>query len=299
MYATDGHWCRLGAIPIGRLVSHGVRFRSRLRSSRKRRGTERTVDRGVPSDFRIHVLLRAFGSEVSLGSACQTRGLPRHTARYPKKRCGSGAARPGQWMISKAHRRSGAGTQAHRDGIVRTPLKLRNCAGSAAQRRTERSSHSPCTVPANTSAHGYTTKREREKAPIAADLKGVLRGKSWRGEETFALAADVSEAHRQVPIHDRDWHLRCCEVLLGGESTVESFGIAPTSIFCSLFGVSPWASLPVLMMESGRAHGYSWWRTTFASRRMENGTVRHFFFVLCAIAVVPSRAKTSRGDLVT
>ena len=43
--------------------------------------------------------------------------------------------------------------------------------------------------------------RDQERSPIAADLKRAMREKAARGERTFALTADVKEAHRQIPIH--------------------------------------------------------------------------------------------------
>ena len=57
-----------------------------------------------------------------------------------------------------------------------------------------------------------TRLRDQERAPIAADLKRSMREKSRIGELTFALSADVTEAHRQVPIHPDDWHLLGCQV---------------------------------------------------------------------------------------
>ena len=37
--------------------------------------------------------------------------------------------------------------------------------------------------------------------------------KSQVEEKTFALTADVSEAHRQIPIAPQDWHLLGCRFL--------------------------------------------------------------------------------------
>ena len=45
-----------------------------------------------------------------------------------------------------------------------------------------------------------TCTRDQERAPIAADLKRVMRKKARQGEKTFALSVDVAEAHRQIPI---------------------------------------------------------------------------------------------------
>ena len=42
--------------------------------------------------------------------------------------------------------------------------------------------------------------RDQERSPIAADIKRILREKNRAGLRTFALTADVAEAHRQVPI---------------------------------------------------------------------------------------------------
>ena len=60
-----------------------------------------------------------------------------------------------------------------------------------------------------------TRLRDQERAPIAADLKRTMREKAKLDELTFALSADVSEAHRQVPIHPEDWHLLVCQVVSG------------------------------------------------------------------------------------
>ena len=51
-----------------------------------------------------------------------------------------------------------------------------------------------------------TRVRDQERGPIAADLKRLMREESKMGEPTFALTADVTEAHRQIPIAEQDWH---------------------------------------------------------------------------------------------
>ena len=58
--------------------------------------------------------------------------------------------------------------------------------------------------------------RDQERSPIAGDLKRLMREKSQRGRITFALTADEAEAHRQVPIDPRDWHMLGCQVEPGG-----------------------------------------------------------------------------------
>ena len=78
--------------------------------------------------------------------------------------------------------------------------------------------------------------RDQERAPVAADLKRVMREKARVGEKTFAFTADVAEAHRQNPIHPRDWHLLGCQVEVGGDvyiNKVGTFGVASASHYWS------------------------------------------------------------------
>ena len=86
------------------------------------------------------------------------------------------------------------------------------------------------------SVNSRTRIRDQERAPIAADLKRTMREKAKVDELTFALSADVTEAHRQVPIHPDDWHLLGCQVILGGDvfvNTVGTFGVASASYYWS------------------------------------------------------------------
>ena len=81
-----------------------------------------------------------------------------------------------------------------------------------------------------------TRLRDQERAPVAADLKRAMREKANMDEMTFALSADVAEAHRQVPVHPDDWHFLCCQVVPGAEvfvNTVGTFGITSASCYWS------------------------------------------------------------------
>ena len=81
-----------------------------------------------------------------------------------------------------------------------------------------------------------TRLRDQERAPIAADLKRTTREKAKLDELTFALSADVSEAHRQAPIHPDDWHLLGCQVISGREVFINTGGtlsIASASYYWS------------------------------------------------------------------
>ena len=50
----------------------------------------------------------------------------------------------------------------------------------------------------------------KSEGPVAADLKRSMREKATGGICTFALTADVSEAHQQIPSAKCAWHLLGC-----------------------------------------------------------------------------------------
>ena len=81
-----------------------------------------------------------------------------------------------------------------------------------------------------------TRLRDQERAPIAADLKRSMREKAKVDERTFALTADVIEAHRQVPVHP---HLLGCQVCF--VNTVGTLGIASASYYWSRVAAPLWA----------------------------------------------------------
>ena len=130
--------------------------------------------------------------------------------------------------------------------------------------------------------------RDQERSPVASDLKHTMRKKAALDEATFALTADVSEAHRQIPIHPCDWrrlHQYCryvwCSVCL--LLSVAGVGCAGTTYTVSC-----------LEQSAHLAHG--------GGRRLPPGgqeyrTALIAFFVLCSTVIVPlSWAKTAGGD---
>ena len=83
--------------------------------------------------------------------------------------------------------------------------------------------------------------RDQERSPVASNLKRFMREKARRGEQTFSLTADVTEAHRQVPVDKGDCHLLGCQVEAGGDvyiDTVGTFDIASASYSWSRFAGS-------------------------------------------------------------
>ena len=128
-----------------------------------------------------------------------------------------------------------------------------------------------------------------------------MREKSRIGELTFALSADVTEAHRQVPIHPDDWHLLGCQVSPGGDvfvNTVGTFGIASAS-----YDWSQVAAAVGRLVHYLSAHTSTSWHMLVADDYLlESGGTEYrtgllLFFVLCAVVGVPlSWHKTCGGD---
>ena len=144
-----------------------------------------------------------------------------------------------------------------------------------------------------------TRLRDQERAPIAADLKRSMREKSRTGELTFALSADVTEVHGQVPI--QHWHLLGCQVSPGGDvfvNTVGTFGIASASYYWSQVA----AAIGRLVQYLSAYTSTSWHMLVADDYLLESGGPEYrigllFFFVLCAVVGVPlSWHKTCGGD---
>ena len=147
-----------------------------------------------------------------------------------------------------------------------------------------------------------TRLRDQGRAPIAADLKRSMREKAKLDELTFALSADVSEAHRQVPIHPDDWHLLECQVISGGEvfiNTVGTFGIASASYYWSRVAGAVGRLAQYLIGSAAT----TWHMSVADDYLLECGGAAYrrgllTFFVLCAVLGVPlSWHKTSCGDV--
>ena len=138
--------------------------------------------------------------------------------------------------------------------------------------------------------------RDQERSPTAADIKRILREKSRTGLRTFALTADVAEAHRQVPTDRRDWHLLGSQVL----NFVGTFGVASASYCWSRVG----AALGRLTHYLSGNTAQSWHLLVADDFHLDAGGGGHreallSFFILCALSGVPlSWSKTAGGDTV-
>ena len=146
--------------------------------------------------------------------------------------------------------------------------------------------------------------RDQERSPVAADLKRVMREKARLGQRTFALTADVAEAHRQIPIHPRDWHLLGCQIEAGGDvyiNKVGTFGVASASYYWSRAA----SALGRLTQYITGRTANTWHQLVADDFHLEASGTEYrtaliSFFVLCATAGVPlSWGKTAGGDKVT
>ena len=153
------------------------------------------------------------------------------------------------------------------------------------------------------SVNTRTRIRDQKRAPIAADIKRSMREKSEQEEKTFALTADVSEAHRQIPIAPEDWHLLACQVEQGSTvyvNTVGTFGMASASYYWSRV-----AGALGRLSQYLAGHRASTWHMLVADDfHLEAGGPSYrpaliVFFALCAVCGVPlSWNKTAGGDTV-
>ena len=142
---------------------------------------------------------------------------------------------------------------------------------------------------------------DQERAPIASDLKRALREKAKLGELTFALGADISEAHRQVPIHPEDWHYLRCQVNEGSDvfiHTVGTFGISSASYYWSRVA----GSIGRLSQYLAGDLCTTWHMLVADDFMLECGGPEYrmglvVFFVLCLTCGIPlSWGKTAGGD---
>ena len=139
-----------------------------------------------------------------------------------------------------------------------------------------------------------TRLRDQERSPISSDIKRAMREKASRG---------LKEAHRQIPIDPRDWHLLGCQVDRGADvfvDTVGTFGITSASYY--------W---PRVSSAVGRLTQYpasdqaeTWHMVVAGDFRLVAGGAHYrlpliVFFVVCSTVGVPlSWHKTAVGDTV-
>ena len=133
------------------------------------------------------------------------------------------------------------------------------------------------------SVNSRTKLRDQGRAPIAADLMRAMREKAKRDELTFALTADVTEAHRQVPIHPDDWHYLGCRVVPGGEvfvNTVGTFGVASASCYWPESLLQLVAFLSTFLLTPA-PRGTCWLPTTSSSSAVDQIIAADF--ILCVM----------------
>ena len=149
-----------------------------------------------------------------------------------------------------------------------------------------------------------TRVRDQERGPIAADIKRVLREKARMKHPSFALTADVTEAHRQVPIDPRDWHYLGAQVHPGGwvyVNKVGTFGVASASYWWSRV-----AGAIGRIAQYVPAHSAHTWHLLVADDYQLDSSGPAYreaiisFFVVCSLVGVPlSWSKTAGGDVIS
>ena len=95
--------------------------------------------------------------------------------------------------------------------------------------------------------NGAIRVRDQDESPTASDIHAVLNAEVEEGgPRTFALAFDVSKAHRRIPVDERDWGLQACSLIPRGTApeeadevfvnTVGTYGIGSASYWWNRFG---------------------------------------------------------------
>ena len=122
-------------------------------------------------------------------------------------------------------------------------------------------------------------------------------------ERTFALTADVAEAHRQVPVDPLDWHYLGAQISPSDVvflNTAGTFGISSASYYWSRVG----SALGRLSQYISGHTAHTWHLLVADDFHLEAGGVGYrealmTFFPLCHAAGVPlSWPKTAGGDSV-
>ena len=135
------------------------------------------------------------------------------------------------------------------------------------------------------SVNKRTRIRDQERAPIAADLKRSMREKAREGLTTFAPTADVSEAHRQVPIDERDWHLLGCQVAEGQEVYVNTVGTFWSGFrFLPLVACCLCHRSALTVLRGGTAR--TWHMLVADDSLLEAGGPEYAHGILCALCSV-------------
>ena len=105
-----------------------------------------------------------------------------------------------------------------------------------------------------------------------------MREKSRVCVPTFALTADVSEAHRQIPIAEQDWHLLGCEVVPSGSWWVQSSLTQWVRLASRQNPSAGHVSLrPSVVSLARLKRGTCWWLTTTIWMRAAQTTEQHCF----------------------
>ena len=115
------------------------------------------------------------------------------------------------------------------------------------------------------SVNRRTRIRDQERSRIAADIKKLLREKSTMSERTFALTADVSEVHRQVPIDPLDWPCPGAQVSPGDVVQYQHSGHVRDRVSLLLLVPGRHSLGPTLPVNCGSCSAYILWNGDVAT----------------------------------
>ena len=144
-----------------------------------------------------------------------------------------------------------------------------------------------------------TRLQDQERSPISSDLKRAMSEKATQG-----LTADVKEAHRQIPVDPRGWHLLGCQLERGAEvfiTTIGTFGVTSASYYWSRVS----SAIGRLGQYLASDQAETWHMVVADDYHLEAGGSHGplaliLFFILCSTVGVPLswHKKTGGGDTV-
>ena len=137
--------------------------------------------------------------------------------------------------------------------------------------------NSSCTFRWNEWADYQSTDTDSRSGP-GAYRRRLEEQKANQAKPTFALTADVSEAHRQVPVRASDWQQLGCQMHLGSDAfinIVKILGVASTSYHWSRIAAARGRLAQYLMENAGRTWqnhviGTRCWSSSCSVRRLES-----------------------------
>ena len=94
--------------------------------------------------------------------------------------------------------------------------------------------------------------RDQLRSPGAGELRCILREKAVIGRKLFAIAGDISKAHRRVKVREADWGYQACRLRPGyiWVNCVGTYGMTPAAYYWGRAAAAAIVRLPHYLLGS-------------------------------------------------